>query len=192
MAFERSREVRQKLQRAAAGTVSCLLGAIALAGCTPSESPIATPTPTAIFASEEEALAAATDVYQRYNAAFDSASSKGSEDMSGMQGLVTDAHLKELGKPGTIDSNGWHTEGSSSFDVKEVASYIPGIAETEIALNVCRYLSEVKVVDAEGIDVTPSDWPDYVPLVISFVSSDSDPASLLISKVDSWLEPHSC
>lgn len=192
MAFERSRTTTRMLRRVVAGSLACLLGAVALAGCAPTDPPVATPTSTSIFASEEEALAAATDVYQQYNAAFDEALAKGGADMSGLRGLVTEAHLAELEKPGTIDTNGWHTEGTSSFEVKSVDSYSPGEAETAIAVNVCRNLSAVQVVDSNGADVTPADWPDFVPLVVTFVSSDSESTSLVVSKVDSWLEPEPC
>ena len=180
------------LRRSAAGTLTCLLGAMALAACTPADPPASTPTPTAIFASEDEALAAATDVYQQYNAAFDEALSKGGADMTGLRSLATDEHFTELDKPGTIDENGWHTEGASSFEVKSVAWYRPDSGQPQIALNVCRNLASVRVVDSRGIDVTPQDWPEAVPLVVSFVPANGDSPSLVVSKVDSWLEPDPC
>jgi hypothetical protein len=180
------------LRRSTVGTLACLLGVVALTGCTPSAPPTATPTSTAIFSSEDEALAAATDVYQQYNAAFDQALANGGEDMSGLRDLVTDEHFVELDKPGTIDSNGWHTEGSSSFSVKSVASYEADTESAAISVNLCRDLSNVRVMDSAGLDVTPETWPAVVPLKVSFASSESNPKSFLVSTVASWSAQDSC
>jgi hypothetical protein len=180
------------LRRSTAGILGCLLGASALTGCTPAAPPTPTPTSTAIFSSEDEALAAATDVYQQYNAAFDEAMADGGEDMDGLRGLVTEEHFLELGKPGTIDSNDWHTEGTSTFSVKSVASYTPSKTATDISLKLCRDLSNVRVIDSTGFDVTPDGWSKSVPLIVTFKSSESDPESLVVSMIASWSEPKSC
>ncbi|GHD48417.1 hypothetical protein GCM10008097_20370 [Mycetocola manganoxydans] len=178
-------------RRSTAVAVTCLLAA-SLVGCTPPPTAPPTPTSTAIFASEEEALAAATDVLTRYNAAFDKANSAGAKNWDELEELVTQQHLTELEKPGVINSNGWHTKGVSTFSVVSVASFESGESDSSIALNVCRDVSGVRVLDASGQDVTPINRPDSVPLVVSLVTSDSEPSSLLVAKVDTWLNPASC
>ena len=174
------------LRRVVAGSLACLLGAVALAGCAPADPPVATPTPTSIFASEEEALAAATDVYQQYTAAKDSESAKGDVSAESLRPIVTPAYFKELEVVGALEKNGWHTEGLTTFDSVAVQdlSEKDGIATVSIAL--CRDVSGVTIRDAEGNDVTPADRPDRFPVVVEFVSSDVGSQELLVSESGTW------
>lgn len=195
MANDGSGPTARMLRRTTAGALACLLGTVALAACTPTDQPVSSPTPTTIFASEDEALAAATDVFAGYLAAYDSAMADGGKDISGLRDYVGDEYLAELSKPGTIVRNNWHTVGVSTFEVVGVSKYRDHDRSAVIDLNICRNLSAIKVVDSGERDVTPPDREVVVPLIVSFTSRGSDPSSsypLVISKVESWVASDAC
>ncbi|MBG6240087.1 hypothetical protein IWX78_003078 [Mycetocola sp. CAN_C7] len=191
MANDGSGNTRRMLRQALAVPLGCVLVALVLSGCATTTPPTPTPTDTSIFASEEEALAAATDVYQQYNAAFDEALATGGGDMSALGELTTPEHLEELAEPGMIDENGWHTDGSSSFEIIEVASFESSADGIEISLNLCRDLSAVRILDSSDSDVTPDDWPQLVGLNVRFRESQDAGTPLVVSKVNSW-SPNIC
>src|SRR5690606_26709947 len=118
----RSAHPRRMPRRSTAVAVTCLLAA-SLVGCTPPPTAPPTPTSTAIFASEEEALAAATDVYQQYTAALDAVFASGGAGDETLANFVTEDYLSELSKEGVLERNGWHTEGTTSFDTVSVEDF---------------------------------------------------------------------
>ena len=195
MTNDGSRATKRMLRRSAAGTLTCLLGAMALAACTPADPPASTPTPTAIFASEDEALAAATDVFAGYLAAYDSAMAKGGKDLSGVRDYVGEDYFATLSEPGTIVQNNWHTNGVSTFEVVEVAKFSSTDTLTAIDLNICRDVSAIKVIDSNERNVTPADRVSIVPLTVSFTSPSAEASSvkpLIVSKVESWTASGAC
>lgn len=185
MANEGSSTTRM-LRRTAAGTLACLLGLSALAGCTPTDPPKPSPTPTGIFASEDEALAAATDVYQKYTAALDKESATGDLSAEAMRPFVTPEYFEELEVPSLLQENGWHTTGATTFD----NVLLVGMSESEQLANVrirlCRDVSEVRILDASQRDVTPSTRTDRFPVEIQLVSSSPRSPNLVISDSGSW------
>lgn len=183
------------LRRSTAGILVCLLGAAALTGCTPTAPPpTPSPTLTAIFASEDEALAAATDVFAAYLAAYDSAMASGGKDLGQVREYVGNDYFAELSEPGTVVTNGWHTSGVSTFEVRNVAVFARSADTASIELNICRDVSGIRVLDTSDRDVTPPDREARVPLTVSFLSSDlSSPNSeLTIVRVESWLDSDAC
>lgn len=172
--------------------VAPLLLALALAGCTESTR-LPPPEPPAagepLFASDEEALAAATAAYEEYLAAVDSAlADPGSEVEylvpAGGQALVEfEESLREFLVEGYslqgVRSIG-HAALQQSFQSDDVASVIAYI---------CEDISDVVLLDRQGNSLTTPDRPNYTVLEVQVDFRDSN--SLVVSR-EFWENADSC
>ena len=174
------------LRRTTAGALAFLFGAIALAGCTPTDPPTSSPTPTTIFSSEDEALAAATDVYQQYTAAKDKESSKGDLSAELLRPIVTPTYYEQLEVVGALEKNGWHTDGATMFDSVSLEELDEKAGVATVSISLCRDVSGVTIRDADGNDVTPENRAARFPVLVEFVSSEAGSKQLLISDSGSW------
>lgn len=161
---------------------------IALAGCGGGQ-PIPTlpPTPssTPIFASDEEALAAAEDAYRAYLEMSNLIANQGGVDPERIAPFVTGEYLgTEIQSYSPLSSKGLRTEGHSVMvhDTLQQASELAGIAN--LTLYVCLSVEGVHVLDAQGEDVTPKDRPSVIPLEVEF--EGPGPNSLQVARSDQW------
>ncbi|MBO0979218.1 hypothetical protein [Microbacterium sp. SD291] len=153
-----------------------ILSAGALAGCTPE--PAATPTPTAAFASEDEAFAAAEEVYRAYNDAvnLERRSDSSADPHDYLIGAALEGSLETTNK---LKQEGLRITGDSavlsfSGDVAEVM-----IDAVTIRASICLDVSSTQILDESGADLTPQSRADHVPLNVVFSGADSE---LLISE----------
>jgi len=117
-----------------------------------------TPTTTPLFASEEEALAAAEEAYAAYLAMSGLISSEGGVEPERIAPFVTEERLvDELRGFETYRALGIRTEGNDTFRVLEIQRFDVAPGGVEIAIYVCWDASEVRVFDQDGTDVTPED-----------------------------------
>lgn len=123
------------------------LAAASLSACSPDTAP--TPEPTTAFASEEEAFAAAEEVYRAYNDASNSGS-KTTDYLSG-SALQSDLDTKRY-----LDENDLSLSGDSEVvSFSGVDAQLDGISK--IHAQVCLDVSASRVIDETGADVTPAD-----------------------------------
>ena len=145
-----------------------MLAGATLSACTPAPDP--TPTPTAAFASDEEAFAAAEEVYREYNDAVNlaRAGDDGPDPQSFLSGL---ALQNDLDASRVLKQNRVHIEGEG--EVSRFAGVTASLAAEPVSLEatVCLDVSETRVVNEEGTDVTPADREQVVALDVTFVSS---------------------
>lgn len=168
-----------------------MLGAVALSGCSPADPPVSTPTPTSIFASEEEALAAATDVYQQYLAVSDQVSADGGNDPERLKPFVTDAYWpSEMASVEQLRDSGFRTDGNSTFDSEEIVALSEETSQVTIRL--CADVSNVRILDSAGKDVTPTDRPNRLPLEVEFSAEADSDVPLLIARSDVWSDTEAC
>ena len=168
--------------------IAALALVLLLAGCVPTApetSPTPVPTATPVFASEEEALAAAEEAYAAYQAATDSVTAAGGTDGSPLRNLVTpEQYERETAGLAAFAATGWRTVGTSSFDSMIIQSYDDsGFAH--ISVYVCSDVGAVRLIDDAGTDVTPPSRPNRLPLVVEFEAADRR-SNLLISSSDIW------
>lgn len=165
MNFSRTRHLRLT----AIGIVALAAGS--LVACSPDPEP--TPTPTAAFASEEEAFAAAEEVYRAYNDA-------GNQRLAGSatpnpQDFLTGAALEgDIDALQVLGSEGLILEGTVSVisftgTVAEV-----GASDASISAIVCLDASGTRVIAADGADVTPATREQTLAQVVSFTGSPTD------------------
>lgn len=168
-----------------AGVVGVLL---ALTGCVGSEPlPTLPPTPTAtpIFASEEEALAAAADAYAEYLGMSALIASEGGANPERIEPFVTEARLEvELRGFAIARSTGLRILGASEFQV-EALQRVDQDHGVEVVFYACWDASGSRVLNSDGADVTPVDRVDRALLEVVMVM-EADSNHFLLESDDPW------
>jgi hypothetical protein len=164
-------------------------GVLLLAGCGGGD-PIPTlpPTPTAtpLFASEEEALAAAEEAYAAYLEMSNVIGSDGGRDPQRIEELVTADRLEtELRGFETLRQSGLRLVGSSTFEVMQVQRVDQVGEDTEVVFYACWDGSGSRVVNEAGDDVTPVDRTDRLVLEVTMTTRGGRPPLILASD-DAW------
>ncbi|TFC95128.1 MULTISPECIES: hypothetical protein [Cryobacterium] len=174
-----------------------LLVALSLAGCTPEPEPQASestaPTDAPVFASDEEALAAATEAYAAYLTAGDVAEGPGTPTREHFFSLSAgDAHEQDLSISSSFDEKGWTQIGSTSFDSMAVqAIKINDENMWEIRAYVCLDVSASDIVDSNGVSVSKANRPLRVPLEVAFIRGQ-DNGHLQVSESRVWSGSNFC
>ncbi|MEF3405440.1 hypothetical protein [Agromyces sp. CCNWLW203] len=172
---------------AAAGALAALLSGCAGGAPTPSPSPSADAAEP-IFASDEEALAAAEAGYSEHLALVDLLTAAGGADVAGLDDVATSeyaANIKESLQ--RLQESGARTEGSTRFDSAGLIEQFDSDGAATVDVYLCLDVSEVRVLDASGKDVTPTDRKDRAPIQVELVSASAgDPAHLLVAGAQSW------
>lgn len=166
-----------------------LLGMLTLSGCgggTPIPTLPPTPTATPVFASEEEALAAAEEAYAAYSEMSDLISSQGGVDPERIAAFVTERRLvDELRGFETLRDSGLRLEGKASVTAVELQRYDEVAGEVEIAFYGCVDFSGSRVLNSAGEDVTPVDREDVLLLEI-VLRAPANGDRLLLESDDPW------
>ena len=172
-----------------------LLGTLALTGCTPEPAPQApqasettAPTDAPVFASDEEALAAATEAFAAYDAMTGLIGASGGNEPERIVPFVTVEYYPSLFAGfQKFQESGYFSKGISRFDTISLvdrSEFESEVAQVEVYL--CSDVTEIQLLNEAGQDVTPEHRPNRVPLQVELVSSGSDPSTLLISKETVW------
>lgn len=165
---------RPRTSRRLRGTLALVATAGLLTGCTPDPTP--TPTPTPIFATDDDAFTAAEQGYREYNDASNDARTPGS-DAKPQSFLVGSALEGFLHGQDLLKRNGVHLAGNAKITsfIREDADITPTAAT--VTITVCIDITETRVVDDAGQDVTPIERPDLVAQRVTMVG---DAKSFLI------------
>lgn len=163
----------------------CVAGACAfvvgLSGCTTSPPPLApTPSMTAstLNLSDEEALAAATTAYREFLKVVDAVLADGGTNPerihSVASGQAADDFLLDAEE---FRKRGVHTTGRTSFDSVRAQ----GPTRDQVTIYVCVDVSNIDVLNAEGVSQVESSRLPRTPYVVSFTGTP-----LLVSKEILW------
>jgi hypothetical protein len=168
-----------------------------LTGCVP---PAGDPTPTPaasstpVFASEEEALAAAEEAYAAYLAVSDAITADGGANPERIEPFVSAAQYEaELEGFRLYGERGWHTAGASRFEKPELQVFADyGDGSADVSMYVCSDLSALRILDETGVDVTPPDVVDRQLVEVVF-SAVADRAPLLrLESTELWNSGSGC
>lgn len=167
-----------------------LAAALLASGCTTEPPvPVATTTPKAppIFATEDEALAAAEEFYAEYSEVSNEILRDGGSDPDRIVRFLHPDLLREVldGYEGYRDKR-QRMEGSIGFDslrIQKVMDDREGPAV--IRAYMCGDVTAARLVDQRDVDVTPKERPDRVPLEIEFKTVDRT-SELLLSSSEAW------
>lgn len=152
------------------------LATATLSACTPVVEP--EPTPTAAFTSEEEAFAAAEEVYRAYLLAAASRA-EGDDSNDPADYLTGEALEADIQAQRELNDSGITIVGASR--IKQFVGLDADISGTVaiVSADICIDISGSRVIDTTGSDVTPSDRVNRGQLNIEF-SGNAD--QLLISR----------
>lgn len=162
-----------------------------LSGCLPQQ-PNASPTPqpssTPVFASEEEALAAAEAAYAEYLAVSDAIAADGGANAERIVPLITEEReSEEMALFQSLATEGLHTAGLTTFDSMVLQDYVEeGGSKASLTTYVCLDVTNVRVLDASGADVTPSGRQNKLPLEVAFGAAAMSPIDIRVARSDSW------
>lgn len=163
--------------------------ALVLTGCTSEPRiPAAEPQPTAapLFATDEEALAAATAAYEEYLAVLNAASSAPTEGIEDASDLVSSEHFLEL--QSTIDelvAQGVRAEGGTELTRTVLQQHsVDSGSLTTVVIYACLDVSRVRLLDLEGEDVTPTDRNETADLEVEFEAGTDE--HLVVTRSDAW------
>lgn len=157
------------------GALACLALVGTLTGCS---SPEPAPTPSAstqapVFASDEEALAAAEKAYTDYLAMSDLIAQEGGANPERMEGLLTENFLaSEIAGFTDYSARGLRQVGSSSSDGHRLQSTSLDPENFELRVYACLDVASTDVIDAAGISVVPASRDPRIPLELSFELAD--------------------
>lgn len=171
-------------------TTLTLAVVVLLTGCVPQDPDVVPPpasTTEPVFASDEEALAAATDAYKAYLAMSDLIAQEGGENPERIAPLVTEEWLEEELKAFDQLSEAGHSQagsiGVSDFELQANQLGLDG--SPNIGAYFCLDFSDVEVISNEGVNVTPTSRPAEVTVEVQFVGKLSGPV-LLVERIEPW------
>jgi hypothetical protein len=167
------------------------LAAAILSGCTTTtigepEPPSTTAPP--VFASDEEALAAAQAAYEEFARVSDAIAKAGGDSEELLRPLVTSAEYER-----ELQSFDGMRAGSLT-SVGEITTYAVRLQDAdlqtgEVSVYLCLDLSKSRLTNAAGEDVTPSTRIDQQPFVVSFLHKSG---KLLVDSHQSWQKDNFC
>ncbi|WP_344756127.1 hypothetical protein [Gryllotalpicola koreensis] len=166
------------------------LAASLLAACTPSHpvtDPTKTskPTPTPVFTSDADALAAATDRFKKYESASDRVGQNGWRDTTPVRPFVSDTgYQHEVNSATKYRAQKAHAIGNTVINNTELESHREENGVATVRMYVCEDLSAVDVIDGSGKSLIDPSRADFVAFVTELRGKSS--TSLVIQSLDYW------
>ncbi|WP_129590373.1 hypothetical protein [Cryobacterium aureum] len=187
-------------------TALVLLAAGTLSGCsaTPAPPPSDTPKPVAaataapaaatatppVFASNDEALAAATAFYASYQGTANTISHDGGVDPQRITPFVTTEMLPgEIASFKRLTEKGVHLVGDLAFDSMTIQS--ANLKNGSVVVYMCLDVSATDIVDAAGISIVPADRISRHPLQVA-LTQDSTANRLVLERSELWTGKNFC
>ena len=160
-----------------------------LAGCVP-PAPTGTATPrpssTPIFASDEEALAAAETAYAAYLKLADQIFVEGGVNPERLSAVATGSFLStSVEGYQDAESRGWQSTGGTVFRGMTLQSYDRVGDKAVVIVYVCEDVSMVNVVDGAGLSVVSPNRPNTT-LFQSTFDLDPERKDLLLAGREAW------
>ena len=171
-----------------------LLAVGTLSGCAsapvPAPSNTSAPETPPVFASNEDALAAAEAAYAEYQQMSSEIAHEGGSSPERITDFTTGAVLEsELGTYRRMATDGLHLVGDLAFDSFSLQS--ANLESGDVVAYVCLDVTDTDVIDAAGASVVPSERPNRYPLQVSLFH-DSSSKRLFVEKSDSWSGSNFC
>jgi len=172
-----------------------ILGILLLPACVPqpvAQPPEPAPSATPVFASEEEALAAAVAAYEAYLKASDEIAADGGAHPERLKDLVTEEwYEKEVEGFEQFAASGLRASGRTVMENVQIQSYVafPEIGSEAVWIYLCSDVSGVDVLNDEGTSVVSPDRPERTSFEVGLVLQAH---RLLISSRNVWDSGNVC
>lgn len=172
--------------------------ALTLVACVPEDEPVRPdPSPTAepIFASDEEALAAAEEAYAAYLAVSDQILSEGGANPERLREVATESvYQYELTGFENYQSANKHSVGSTLFDTVSLQSVdLSGYSVSgAVIIYACEDYSQTDVLDAQGISLVAEERKTRWPVTVAFDLTGSSTSPLIVSLIEDWTGEDFC
>ena len=146
-----------------------------------------------IFSSDEDALKAAKNSYERYFEVSDDIASRGGDGREGISTLVTPEFLVTTNEGfDDLARDSLHTSGRTSVRSTTLQSYVDIDGLAVVTVYACVDVSEVAVLNLAGENVTPADRANYLSLVAEMVSESLTSQTLVMSSNEPWSSASFC
>ena len=173
-----------------------LVVALTAAGCTPDTPRVErTPTPSAtpLFATDEEALAAAEKAYAEYLAVTDEIFEDSGRNPERLLSVATQQVLDaQMQGYSSASAQGWTSVGKTKLDTVFLQQYLPTQDRATVSIYGCVDLSDVDVFDASGVSVVSPTRPDRSPFEVTLDRSEGDDRPLIVSGESPWTGTNFC
>ncbi len=170
----------------AVGLTLAFACALVVSGCTPPQSsPTPTPSPAAtpVFASDAEALAAATAAYKKYILVSNLVAHSGGAQPDRISSVATGEVLRDdLSTFARFRSQMLRGTGSATFRNFRIQS--TDVSTGAIGAYVCLDVSDTDVVDAKGASTLTADRVTVVPFELKFERGSGE--DLLLAESSVW------
>jgi hypothetical protein len=152
----------------------------------------AAPTPAPAFASDEEALAAATEAYGQFQTMADRIDSDSGRAPERIAPFVSEGFLPvAIQQSDGFRENGSRSIGSTAFVVDAIQHFdYTDPDRTELSLYICDDVSAVDVVDETGASIVSKDRVPVTPFEVKFVLNPS--GELVVDARDVWEGDNFC
>jgi hypothetical protein len=183
--------MRMVTPRLLIATCAVALVAGSLAACTPS-APTPTRTPIAThsqaFASDADALKAATEAYAAYLKMSDTIAQEGGANPERIKPFVTASWLsKEVQGFKALHRGGLHQTGATTFAAPKLQKHTGNESRGEVDIYVCVDASDTEIVNVSGQNVTPPNRPEIVASVATLVSNaPGSGQELILENYEPW------
>jgi hypothetical protein len=172
-----------------------IVAAVLLSGCVPQEPevvPPPEPTTEPVFATDEEALAAATDAYKAYLAMSDLIAQEGGKEPERLEPYVTaEIYADEKQAFEAMAQDQVYQVGSTTFENVALQSLEQLPDSVVVSLYVCLDLSRIRLIDQAGDDTRPT-RADKWPFEAVFDNHRSADSSLILIGHEQWSGSNFC
>jgi len=188
------RPQRSVPRRIAAVSAAAGVLALALSGCVGAPAPTPTPSassPAPIFASDEEALAAAEAAYEQFLIASAQATGSGGTNLDALDEVaIGDAYKAQRESAAAYVKDSIRSTGQRTFKTHQLQSHSEDSDRgAVVAFYVCDDLRALDVVDAAGVSVVA---PDRVVDVPYLIVVEGKAGALKVSEKDLWERENFC
>jgi hypothetical protein len=177
-----------------AGGCFATAAALTLTGCVPTPAePAVTPSASAsssapVFASDEEALAAARSTYERFVSTIDTVIAENGANPERIDELAVPAVAEEERRGiQEFASNGYRMSGRALITNAVLQSRANDAdAMRVVRIYVCMDVSAIEIVDRDGNSVVQSTRPDQTAFEVSFDFRDGNSTELVVASESVW------
>ena len=184
--------------RTAPALVVAGIALLALVGCVPDDAPIIPsplPSSTPIFASDEEALAAAEEALVAYYEVSDLIITEGGTHPERLLAVATDEVLasESTGYAQLIDQ-GWHGSGQTTVDTVSLQAFDPTAAEGSevVTIYACVDISAFDLMDANGVSIVGPGRIVRTAFEATFLMDQTAERGLLLMRKEQWTGEDFC